>query len=601
MSPNFRSYLGKEKKLRTKRASVSPLVSLPQDQKSVIERVRQDTASICENRSLQLGLTANADEQASSENYSIFDSTFGDEIFSFDDEIVNSFAYRNALKRLASKKKATQQNKKPDEHHILDEPLIDLEGPSETNNGPRIKFTVTSNYPCLTPSKPFTHTVDLSDTVAEDLKSLLPNSVASPIQQRNERHAHFTSPSYSGGNPNNTSANQSDKSRDGKKGIGQVFGAGRSDVLRSSMLSKKESSSLHDEEKKRAKSVIEQAVPDDSRIAFPFPRILSVNGNINTYHSNGARVDLGSTQAKTEAPHDYAASRRRRWIERSLGAIPSSSPILGLKSLDDGKYGGQYGHESRTKASEDEGIFCDKPITEHDYTNDEIIEYDRASKEAVKNIEMKPRRKTSQGQQSGLRAYASLVDNSATKGGDGVASKSSINANLRLLETVENSIRRLIMPELETLRQEQRKEQSSQTPEPSHRGSRASPVTNANLSHKSSKYASDSDASEDLELSRDEDKSDVCEDVDLTTDIPRAVERTSNSIAEDGKPVTIPTRKRRSSRDKSRGDCDLTHGLQRSQTSLLIEYFEGGRGTDSHSRPSVKVKLSSARISRSKT
>lgn len=41
--------------------------------------------------------------------YSIFSSNIGDEIFSFDDEIVNSFAYRNALKRLASKTKATQQ------------------------------------------------------------------------------------------------------------------------------------------------------------------------------------------------------------------------------------------------------------------------------------------------------------------------------------------------------------------------------------------------------------------------------------------------------------------------------------------------------------
>ena len=193
---------------------MSALVSLLQDQQSVIERIRQDTVSICENRSFQSGLTADANGQASSENYSIFDSNIGDETFSFDDEIVNSFAYRNALKRLVSKTKATQQNAKPDEHHILDEPLIDLEDLPETHNEPRIKSTVTSNHPCLIPSKPFTQTADLSDTVTDDLKSLLLFSVESASQQRNERDTDLAFPLCDIGSPSDTSANQSDKNRD---------------------------------------------------------------------------------------------------------------------------------------------------------------------------------------------------------------------------------------------------------------------------------------------------------------------------------------------------------------------------------------------------
>ena len=391
-----------------------------QDQKSVIERVRQDTVSICENRSLQLGLTADANGQASSENYSIFDSNTGDEIFSFDDEIVNSFAYRNALKRLASKTKATQQNVKPDEHHILDEPLIDLEGLSETNNGPRIKSTVTSNYQCLTPSKSLTHTARLSDTIMKHLKSLLLGSVASPSQQRNERHADFASPSCASESPNNTSANQSNRDR---------------------LVEKEE-------------------------------------------------------------------RREERRIGRALGAIPSSPPTFRPKSPEDGIHGGQYTHENRTKAFEDEEIFCGRLLVEHDYTNPEIDKCDRTSKEAVTNTETKPppemkirhRRKnpTTEGSPVGIltaaalqtdgREYvlsnrdtrpglsrqkrqkrrvndnsqdsghdASLIDDSGIRSGDGVASNSSIRASPRSLEALENSIRRLPMPKPEALRQEQRK------------------------------------------------------------------------------------------------------------------------------------------------
>lgn len=643
------------KKLRTTRASMSALVSLLQDQKSVIERVRQDTVSVCENRSLQSGLTADANGQGSSENYSIFDSDIGDEIFSFDDEVVNSFAYRNALKRLLSKSKATQQNAKLDEHYILDEPLIDLEGLSEIHNEPRIKSTVTSNHPCLIPSKPFTHTAHLSDTVMEDLKSLLPNSVASPSPQRNERHTDPAFPLCDIGSATNTSANQSNKNRDVGKGMrhrGRAyvyherhvldkpafvapsrhsrstnitadtvedfsknatlrmvrrrdnFGGGYRDTD-SSTLSEKESSSSQSEEK---------------------PRVFSVNEKINTYHSNVARAGLGPTQAEAEAPRDHATVRPRRRIGRALGAIPSSPSTFRPKSPDDEIHQDQYGYESRTKASEDEGILCGR-LGEHDYTNTEIDEYDKMSKEAVTDIETQPARETKRGHRwedstaDGLtvtpltaaaleqheREYsssgnvtrhglfrqkshrrrvldksqnsghdASLIDDSESKSGDGVALKSSINAKDELYGSVENAIR-----QLKRLRQEQRKKRGSRKPEPSHRGSRASPVTSADISYKSPKHASDADISENSKPSRDVNNPNICEDAERPT---------SYFVSEDGRTVTILTKKHRSSRDKGREGA-LTHSSQSSQKSLLIEYFEGEKGPNVYSRPSVRVNV----------
>lgn len=80
------------------------------------------------------------------------------------------------------------------------------------------------------------------------------------------------------------------------------------------------------------------------------------------------------------------------------------------------------------------------------------------------------------------------------------------------------------------------------------------------------------------------------EEADLATDLSRRTDRTSYSIPEDGSPVTIPTKKRRGSRDKGR-ESALTHASHHSQTSLLIEYFEGGKGPNVHSRPSVRVKV----------
>lgn len=77
---------------------------------------------------------------------------------------------------------------------------------------------------------------------------------------------------------------------------------------------------------------------------------------------------------------------------------------------------------------------------------------------------------------------------------------------------------------------------------------------------------------------------------DLATDISRRTDKTSFSIPEDGSPVTVTTKKRRDHRDKDR-ENNLTKASHHSQTSLLIEYFEGGKGPNVHSRPSVRVKV----------
>ena len=77
---------------------------------------------------------------------------------------------------------------------------------------------------------------------------------------------------------------------------------------------------------------------------------------------------------------------------------------------------------------------------------------------------------------------------------------------------------------------------------------------------------------------------------DLATDLSRRTDRTSFSIPEDGSPVTISTRKKRDRCDKEHGGT-LTKASHHSQTSLLIEYFEGGKGPTVSSRPSVRVKV----------
>ncbi|TQS37151.1 hypothetical protein Golomagni_02385 [Golovinomyces magnicellulatus] len=76
----------------------------------------------------------------------------------------------------------------------------------------------------------------------------------------------------------------------------------------------------------------------------------------------------------------------------------------------------------------------------------------------------------------------------------------------------------------------------------------------------------------------------------------RITDKTSYSLPEDGSPITIATRRRRSGRD--------SYGLKsnKSQTSLLIEYFEGGKNGHAESRrPSVRVKVRPSLKSRSRS
>ena len=72
---------------------------------------------------------------------------------------------------------------------------------------------------------------------------------------------------------------------------------------------------------------------------------------------------------------------------------------------------------------------------------------------------------------------------------------------------------------------------------------------------------------------------------DLATDLSRVTDKTSYSIPDDGRPITISTHKKG---EKGK----LIHGRHQSQTSLLIEYFEAGKeGSDLKARPSIRVKV----------
>ena len=79
---------------------------------------------------------------------------------------------------------------------------------------------------------------------------------------------------------------------------------------------------------------------------------------------------------------------------------------------------------------------------------------------------------------------------------------------------------------------------------------------------------------------------------DLATDVSRRTDKTSYSVPEDGSPVTITTAKRDS----------LLRGSHPSQTSLLIEYFEGGKPDGKvRSRPSVRVRVTPSSHRKNKT
>ncbi|KAH7130257.1 hypothetical protein B0J11DRAFT_247654 [Dendryphion nanum] len=77
---------------------------------------------------------------------------------------------------------------------------------------------------------------------------------------------------------------------------------------------------------------------------------------------------------------------------------------------------------------------------------------------------------------------------------------------------------------------------------------------------------------------------------DIATDVSARTDKTSYSIPEDGTPITINTGKKRG-----------LHRKHLSQTSLLIEYFEGGKTDEKlRNRPSVRVRVTpSARKNKS--
>jgi len=84
------------------------------------------------------------------------------------------------------------------------------------------------------------------------------------------------------------------------------------------------------------------------------------------------------------------------------------------------------------------------------------------------------------------------------------------------------------------------------------------------------------------------------EETELESRVTEATDKTTYSLHSDGSPVTIPTKKRD---HKGKG---LTSN--KSQTSLLIEYFEGGKPGQPESRkPSVRVKVTPSSKSRSRS
>lgn len=80
---------------------------------------------------------------------------------------------------------------------------------------------------------------------------------------------------------------------------------------------------------------------------------------------------------------------------------------------------------------------------------------------------------------------------------------------------------------------------------------------------------------------------------DLATDVSRRTDKTSYSIPDDGSPITITTHHRSPRRGDGVSKTKLSRSSHQSQTSLLIEYFEGGKnGSGLNSRPSIRVKVS---------
>lgn len=74
-------------------------------------------------------------------------------------------------------------------------------------------------------------------------------------------------------------------------------------------------------------------------------------------------------------------------------------------------------------------------------------------------------------------------------------------------------------------------------------------------------------------------------ETDIGTDLSRRSDKTSDTIPDDGTPITITTAPKRKTPGK------ITKTRQQSQTSLLIEYFEGSKATETgQRRPSLRVR-----------
>lgn len=89
---------------------------------------------------------------------------------------------------------------------------------------------------------------------------------------------------------------------------------------------------------------------------------------------------------------------------------------------------------------------------------------------------------------------------------------------------------------------------------------------------------------------------------DLATDLSRRTDKTSYSIPDDGSPVTIPFRRKNRAKDSgNKDDPKLSQQARNSQTSLLIEYFEGGKESSPLvPRPSVRVRVTPSSANKSK-
>ncbi|EXJ89810.1 hypothetical protein A1O3_02877 [Capronia epimyces CBS 606.96] len=82
---------------------------------------------------------------------------------------------------------------------------------------------------------------------------------------------------------------------------------------------------------------------------------------------------------------------------------------------------------------------------------------------------------------------------------------------------------------------------------------------------------------------------------DIGTDLSRRSDKTSETIPDDGSPITITT----SHKPKKLGK--LTKSSQQSQTSLLIEYFEASKEPEAgHRRPSLRVRVTPSKSRKTK-